>query len=288
MPIFKQDPITGADLSEYLAQDDFQFEMDILQICKEYGYSCHGGTYTDPLLNKDRQYDILFQVSNGCRVVQAAIECKHLKDWYPLLVSRTVRQEQESFHELVISHCEFGHVSETDPLDSPARKPLILRLAGSDTFYRRTDFVGKSMKRVGRDKANKDALYARDDEVFDKWLQAVHSMHEIVNTSEYDFRVCGVKATATYVIPILVIPDGTLWVADYGTNGALLGEPMKVEHCLFYIDRRVPSKWGTYAANDLYIYTKSGLLAFLKSLNSHSPESVWSKYFTQSNRRAPL
>ena len=37
------------------------------------------------------------------------------------------------------------------------------------------------------------------------------------------------------VIPIVVIPDGTLWIGDYQENGARLGLPRQVDRCSYFV-----------------------------------------------------
>lgn len=60
MARLKSDPITKADLDEYLENySDFSFEVRILNTLIDLGFSCeHRGSYTDPATKKLREFDI--------------------------------------------------------------------------------------------------------------------------------------------------------------------------------------------------------------------------------------
>lgn len=102
----KDDPIGPAELKEYLnTSSDFTFELRCLERLSSLGSQCdHGGSYTDPVTQKTRQFDIRAQKSHGKLRVRCAIECKSLTDSFPLLVMCVPRSADESFHELILSY----------------------------------------------------------------------------------------------------------------------------------------------------------------------------------------
>ena len=59
--------IDDTDLAEYLAtQSGFAFELQCLQRLHTLGYQCqHGGSYSDPVTRKIRQFDIRARKSVG-------------------------------------------------------------------------------------------------------------------------------------------------------------------------------------------------------------------------------
>ena len=90
MAKIRDQPITSAEIEKYLnSQDDFALEMQVYSLASSLEYQVsHGGTYEDPITKKPRQYDIRAFVERNERRVDLAIECKSLKQSYPLVVSR--------------------------------------------------------------------------------------------------------------------------------------------------------------------------------------------------------
>ena len=70
-PRLLDQPVTEADIREYLAtQDDLGLEMECVQLCRDRQWEVnHGGTYTDPVTKKTRQFDIRAQKLNRDRRV---------------------------------------------------------------------------------------------------------------------------------------------------------------------------------------------------------------------------
>jgi hypothetical protein len=89
MAKYKTVPITQADLIEFLNdQSDFSFEIKVLQALIESGFSCeHGGTYNDANINIPRQFDIRATKIFGKYFIRLAVECKNLRENFPLLIS---------------------------------------------------------------------------------------------------------------------------------------------------------------------------------------------------------
>jgi len=106
MAKLKDNPISVSDLNEYLSgQDDFRLEIAVLKNFKKRNLEVlHGGTYEDPVTKLARQFDIRGSVRKNGFSVHLAIECKNLKESYPLLVSTLPRTYEESYHEVIFSH----------------------------------------------------------------------------------------------------------------------------------------------------------------------------------------
>lgn len=83
-------PIGSTDISEFLAtQDDFALELFVYHEAQNLGLDVsHGGTYEDPLTHKSRQYDLRASRICGDNRIDLAIECKSLRQSFPLLISR--------------------------------------------------------------------------------------------------------------------------------------------------------------------------------------------------------
>src|SRR5262245_61782347 len=99
--------IAANDISKYLVdQDDFNLELRCLDACRRNNLlTAHGGTYTDPVTGKPRQFDLRASKTVDHYKIQLAVECKNLKPFFPLVVSQVPRQRHESFFEVVMS-CE--------------------------------------------------------------------------------------------------------------------------------------------------------------------------------------
>jgi hypothetical protein len=72
----------------------------------------------------------------------------------------------------------------------------------------------------------------------------------------------------TLVLPILVISEGTLWVADYAETGDRIGAPVQVNETTLFIDRKYEIRSGTaYHISHLHIFTRSGFVDFLQEVS---------------------
>lgn len=267
--------ITETDVREYLAtQDDLGLEMRCVGVCRAKGWRVkHGGTYTDPVTKKTRQFDIRAQREKDDQRIYLAVECKALNVSFPLVVSRLPRVKPEAFHEIVYSAGR----------DDPSSSLLIgdttkeLRFDWKDSCYERSEPVGKHTVQVGRSVQNE--IVTGDAESFDKWSQAIASASDLVGEagSAHEGQSAGYMLSA--VIPILVVPDETLWVADYDPEGNLVGSPRSEKKAEVFIEK---SYWNafpafSYTISHLHIYTASGFDAFLDTLTDSG--KGWSQWF---------
>lgn len=111
MAKLKSDAITMADIQGYLsANDDFAFELRCLrELRKRPIIIFHGGTYSDPVTGKNRQFDFRLELKPEKQLrVNIPLECKNLKANFPLLVSRVPRLASEAFHHILAPRAS-GH-----------------------------------------------------------------------------------------------------------------------------------------------------------------------------------
>lgn len=256
-------PIGPEDLREYLeGQDDFALELFAYRTAKECGLAAsHGGSYQDPVTRKMRQYDVRAAIERGNRRIDLALECKGLSNAYPLLVSRVPRPEEDSYHEVIHAHVPrtAGPVMPgVDTVDVP-------RAEGDHSIYRPGMPVGKSTTQVGRNE--RGDLKTGDVEVYDKWSQALASASDLIARAGWAHDERGLDSFWTVVLPVLVVSDGTLWVADYTADGQLESDPCAVpEATVFvgYADRVGMGPW--YTMSHLHVLTRDHLEPFLTSL----------------------
>lgn len=256
------DSITREHLEEFIAtQDDFALELYAYSLARDLGFSAmHAGSYTDPVTGKARQFDVQANIDCGDDFhVYLAIECKALRPSYPLLVSQIPRINAESYQDTVYSQGAMRggmrHIAGAKRLDR------------AESIYPPNKYVGKALSQVGFNGEGK--LVAKDSEVFDKWGQAIASCSVLVNSASLLNNNMQTKAKKSAILPILVVPDGTLWVANYAERGALQEGPIQINEAEYFIGQVHSIKENynaSFTVSHLHIVTKSGLDAFLRRL----------------------
>lgn len=238
MAKLKSDSITSADLIDFLDnQSDFGFEIKVLRMLTDEGFECeHGGTYQDPVTDKPRQFDIRATKRFGRRIIRLAVECKNLKDCYPLLTSCLPRTDEESFHEVIHSTPQSQMSLSGFDIDIPIPAPgaEVIPITGKSSFYRPNELVGKSIDQVGR--AQNDVFVSGDSEVYAKWAQAMSSAQDLVDRAYYESEEGDGGSYFSVVIPVLAVPDGTLWQVSFDEHGLRVGEPNQVERCPYFVN----------------------------------------------------
>ena len=225
MAKLKEDKIKETDLSEYLEKEsDFSFEMMVLHMLGEMGFSCeHGGIYEDPFTLKRREFDIRAQYKNENKYFSMAVECKNVRDNFPLLASLVPRREGENFHDLV-------SWESTSPHGRALAASEKIRKQNS-SFYPVGGMVAKKLDQVGRVLDGK--IVGNDSNTFDKLTQAANSAHDLVKNS----CLRRGKGFFEFICPVLVVPDDRLWAVEYSTKGDQLGEPKRLTVCSLYLDQ---------------------------------------------------
>lgn len=274
MAKLKTAPVSAEDFNTYLASSsDFAFE---LRCCKELiriGYRVeHGGSYTDPITGKPRQFDIRARLPANGRHVLCAIECKNLKPSFPLLVLCTPRKAKESFHELVVCepHRSEGEFQKFVGNEVPVLTSHTYRVKSNMTVYSEKDPVGKSLAQVGV--SLDGSITANDVEVYEKWSQAVASADalakEAVRSSEH-----GQHNVLSLVLPILVVPNETLWQVVFDDEGSVVSSPKQCDRCQHFLNREVSAG---LTLSHLEIVTFNGLDQLLNGIVKPGYETNWS------------
>ena len=272
MPNLLPAPITEADLSEHLrSSDDFSFEMAVFHLCLRDAFNTwHGGTYQDPVTKKDRQFDIRTQLTKGLGTVKLAVECKNLKPNFPLLVSRIPRRDEEAFHEVI----GVRNLPTTGGTTFPR-----YRLSNKQSVFPAGRYVGKATTQVGRNASGSKELVAQDTEAYDKWSQAIASCGDLVASAHGDLALTNADTAYTSIFPVLVVPDGALWVADYSARGVLIISPRQAKECTLYLGKNIPtvSHGRDYTISHLQIFTRTGFDGYLSRLSTD--DDLWEHIF---------
>jgi hypothetical protein len=264
-----EQPVTGQDIRQYLVeQDDFNLELRCLDACRWNNLiAVHGGTYTDPVTGKPRQFDLRASRTMEHYKIQLAIECKNLKEFFPLVVSRVPRQRHESFFEVVMSfqpeaESAGGVLAQMDSCET-------LRIPVPTPLYRDDQPVGKATTQPGKRRTGE--FESGDAEVYEKWAQAVASAHDLIGEASTEYERNPKSPMFTLILPVLVVADDTLWAVDYSADGAAMEEPKQVEDCTVFLGKTSGGKAfePSYTLSHLHIYTFSGFEKFLPNLKNH-------------------
>jgi hypothetical protein len=261
------DPITAADLKEWLdGNSDFVFERKVFSRLNELGncgVKCtSGSTYDDPVTGKPRQYDIRASLVYQQSHLLLAIECKRLVPVNPLMVLRVPRKKNESYMDCLKCRFIYG--------EGMKYRNIAGRFRQDCCGYRTGDPIGKDTKQISRSKDN--CLKQGDQEVYDKWAQAVHSAYTFITDavcSGWSSKAEEGDPVTLRIIPVVIVPNGTLWAADFSDISPFKYRgPVQVDRCSYLIERKVPipesSIKETYTMSHLEFMTIDGLESFCR------------------------
>ena len=163
-----------------------------------------------------------------------AIECKNVREYFPVLVSCTPRHEQESYHQVALlrepekrSYASGGHMF-------PSRAK-ILSVLGDDSLYKPGEPVGKSIAQVGRH-VQDSKISASNSELYEKWGQCISSADDLVR-DVYSDGEDDKEMYLSAVIPFVVVPNDRLWTATYDNDGKLIDGPETTDRCSCFIGK---------------------------------------------------
>lgn len=269
MAKLKTDEILSEDLVEYLdSYSDFSFELKVLKMLRTSDINCeHGGYYEDPVTKKSREFDIRAIKTIQQYRVRMAIECKNIRDNFPILVSCIPRHEQESYHQIAFS-CPPKTNSYKIANSLGQSRATTFRILQQHSFYKAGEPVGKSTAQIGRD--TKGRISANDGEIYEKWGQCLSSVDDPISDMYWD----GDDDKKTYysaVFPFVVLPDERLWMITYDNDGHRNSDPFPTNHCSCYINKDYEmgtTSFGTRTwlwLSHIEIVTFEGMKAFVET-----------------------
>jgi hypothetical protein len=240
---------------------DFAFEMSVrAELLAANLRAQYAGTYEDPVTGKSRQFDFRVRMENGQWSGRYCIECKNVSEDRPFVISRTKRSSAEAYHEVLAAK------SGTNGAENMVRSP-----PGS-TCFREHDLVGRSLDQYSTH-PNKPS----EENLFDKISQATSSCGAMLKSDlGPDFRA---GSRVISVQPVVVVPGGRLWAADYDDNGAL-GQVHQVDQVDFYVGRAwevggtTTSLQRRYCISHVVLVVKERLVEKLTGLSRDAPEGL--------------
>lgn len=234
---------------------------------REHDVACdHGGHYVDPVTNKSREFDIRATKTIDKYRIRMSVECKNIRDNFPILVSCVPRHEDESYHQVVLVTEKKRDSSLFNPF--PQSRATVLGIRGPHSLYAAEEPVGKSTVQVGR--AMDGSITANDSELYEKWGQSLSSLHEMVKDIYWDGDEDDpLDAYMSAAFPFVVVPNGRLWVTRYDLEGKCVSNPAQANRCSCFIGKDY--EMGTERASarlwisHLEIVTLDGLRSFIES-----------------------
>jgi hypothetical protein len=225
----------------------------------------HGATYQDPRLGKTRQFDFRCKIDWGApshtKRVLLAIECKNLNPEYPLVICGRPRTPEESW--LIFLNRPENEIAQLGKFE------------GRSSYYPPDEFVGKNILRI-KEKAGK-LCADNDSEIYDKYSQALASMHDLAFEAAYTAQ--GATCTAFFALPLVVVPDKSLWFLNYNNRGEP-NTPAQIDRCAYYVKHKMnlarPDITLPFVVTHIHFATCKGLSQILTEFLIHS-ESMWDK-----------
>ena len=233
------------------------------------------------MTNRRRQYDVRASHENGKKRIDLTIECKSLDPTYPLLVQRVPRPGNESFHQTMLSRGSIAsHGTASEPQHWAGAG--LFKMFGTH-LYDSQKQVGKSMKRI---KVAAEGFSATDSDVYEKYTQALTSMNEVVQSAARELRPQrAAPGLLRAFLPIVLVSDGALWVADYSASGQLIGDPrVEADETTFYLgwnyelpNPQAPAHPAIFTISHLHIMTRYQFPRFLAEIQQGGP--IWQTMF---------
>ncbi len=98
--------------------------------------------------------------------------------------------------------------------------------------------MAKKTEQVGRETSG--AFVSNDEATFEKLNQAVNSCQDLVRQVALKSSPPLIRA----VVPLLVVPTGTLWQVEYSADGVLKTNPYVVERATLFLNTSWSVKTG--------------------------------------------
>ncbi|MCX6925768.1 MAG: hypothetical protein NT154_21545 [Verrucomicrobia bacterium] len=241
----------------------------------------HGGAYKDPVTGKSRQFDYRCRMSRFSQApwlldnVWLAVECKNLHHDSPLVICGRSRTDDEAYHGLIASW--------KDDANSPFSTTQ--KISGHQSLYKPAEFVGKSVLRLQRERGNKKGTLkaASDPDVFDRWAQALASSVEMAESALSLVQDGPYKRCCSVILPVVVLPNDTLWTAHYCNDGSLIKDPSTTDDCTFFVDAKPTVSGRPFALTHIHFTTIKGFGSLLNSLTNE--DQIWSDLFNPNRQQ---
>ncbi len=259
-------PSAEAILDEWNSRSGFALEMRAMKALRRLGFECmHGLTYSDPTTKTDRQFDLRVTRVRGNTCMRLAVECKDITPQCPLVFGRIPRDITEAGHQLVVSTEQDLDTSGIPKGVALERHAMAVDQVADESMYAARDLVAKGYMQVGGKQKN------GPDELYSRLAQAIASASDHVDEAHEDYRRTETASCMTFILPLVVVPDGRLWAIDHDEDGNRVKGPLPVDAIEYAIHKMIPGpllNGSPYRVTHLEVVTEHGLARRLEYLLS--------------------
>lgn len=286
-------PISASDIKDVvLKEDDFGHEMRVGKVIRAIsGIQIeHGGTYIDSVTGKPRQFDFRCSLRKDSAELHLAVECKNLNPSAPLVMCGTKRQNNEAFHDLIESRLGSASPGKKNVLYVSGTSSATFRASRDNAFYLPGKFVGKSLVRIKpapNSSSGNSFVSVPDSDIYDKWSQALSSSVDLAELACDRAGHYRAPKFYTIVLPVVVVPDDSLWIVDYDDSGCVCKPPEQVNACELFVGReiKVTKEWfpHQFTLSHIHFFTIGGFASFLSDMapdDNNWIKNTWVKFFT--------
>lgn len=126
---------------------------------------------------------------------------------------------------------------------------------------------------------------ASDSDIYEKYTQALSSMDELVQATAAELRPRHARVLSRGFLPILLVSDAALWIADYSASGQLITDPrLEADETTFYLGWNYelhnlldPIHPATFTISHFHVMTRRRLPKFLEEIQQGGP--IWQSLF---------
>jgi SPP1 gp7 family putative phage head morphogenesis protein len=149
-----------------------------------------------------REFDIRGRLKVGKNGwLRLAVECKSIGSNFPLVAHTVARRNEEAWIDSMVFRRSRNGIPGTT-------EPVFETVEGINSLYGDSRPVAKSIDQVGVTPRDEPQF---GDEVYEKTSQAVNSLAGLVAEGAREWSEPSVQV----FMPVLVVPEGTLWVVRY-------------------------------------------------------------------------
>jgi hypothetical protein len=152
----------------------------------------------------------------------------------------------------------------------------VLRAKADQLKYPLGKFVGKSVLRLKPEKERLVPSSSLESEVYQRWTQALASGDALCKAAAVQEGRDAVASTV--ILPVVVVPNDTLWTVTYDEEGEIDGESMATEATTLFLNHEVVvvpnNHWMNFG--HVHFFTLSGFDWFLAS---QVKDTSWDDWF---------
>lgn len=270
--------ISEEDILDFVENHtDLSFELSIKRFLNKLGLPVqHAGHYHDPVTGKSREFDFRARIKKGNLHLAISLEVKNLRKNFPLVAICVPREKIEAKHAISKVRDIYPNKEKLDII-SLASSCMESRMSDSIIIYESELYpsgapVARLITQIGKSERG-DKVSANSD-IYEKWGQALSSMDDMV--AEFEDLIYEPDNSVfvfAAALPIVVVPDGTLWSVEYSIDGIINEKPSLVDRVSFFCDFTIKDKRIPAAKRrpDFYIthvefMTVSGLKSFISDV----------------------